>query len=83
VTAFIQSEDPDDRLCVFARTTFRSNVNSSGHNLFRDFLTPALTHALRLDRGVGYFAPGCLRLAGQGIPRARSRLLGLLFAFFG
>ena len=42
-------------------------LNTSDHDLFRDFFTPALVHAFRYDRGVGYFASGWLRLAGQGM----------------
>lgn len=36
-------------------------LNTSDHDLFRDFILPALTHAFRYDRGVGYFASGWLR----------------------
>jgi hypothetical protein len=42
-------------------------LNTSDHDLFRDFFTPVLAHAVRYDRGVGYFASGWLRLAGQGM----------------
>jgi hypothetical protein len=42
-------------------------LNTSDHDLLRDFFTPVLAHAVRYDRGVGYFASGWLRLAGQGI----------------
>jgi hypothetical protein len=42
-------------------------LNTSDHDLFRDFFVPALTHAFRYDRGVGYLrwvaAPG---RAGHG-----------------
>ncbi len=44
-------------------------LNTSDHDLFRDFFVPALTHAFRYDRGVGYFASGWLRLAAQGMVR--------------
>ena len=37
-------------------------LNTSDHDLFRDFFVPALTHAFRYDRGVGYFASGWLRI---------------------
>jgi hypothetical protein len=40
-------------------------LNTSDHDLFRDFFVPALTHAFRYDRGVGYFASGWLRLAAR------------------
>ena len=42
-------------------------LKPSDHDLFRDYFVPALTHALRYDRGVGYFASGWRRLAAQGI----------------
>ena len=44
-------------------------LNTSDHDLFRDFFVPARPHALRYDRGVGYFASGWLRLAAQGMVR--------------
>ena len=44
-------------------------LKPSDHDLFRDFFVPALTHAFRYDRGVGYFASGWLRLAAQGMVR--------------
>ena len=44
-------------------------LNTSDQDLFRDFFVPALTHAFRYDRGVGYFASGRLRLAAQGMVR--------------
>lgn len=44
-------------------------LNTSDHDLFGDFFVPALTHAFRYDRGVGYFASGWLRLAAQGMVR--------------
>ena len=33
-------------------------LNTSDHDLFRDFFVPALGHAVRDDCGVGYIAPG-------------------------
>ncbi|GIK75005.1 MAG: hypothetical protein BroJett021_39930 [Chloroflexota bacterium] len=33
-------------------------LNTSDHDLFRDFFVPALCHAFRYDRSVGYFASG-------------------------
>lgn len=44
-------------------------LKTLNHDLFRDFFVPALSHAFRDDRGVGYFASGWLRLAAQGIVR--------------
>ena len=38
-------------------------LKPSDHDLFRDFFVPALTHAFRHDRSVGYFASGWLRWA--------------------
>ncbi|MFZ1771561.1 MAG: DEAD/DEAH box helicase family protein, partial [Caldilinea sp.] len=42
-------------------------LNTSDQDLFRDFFVPALAHAFRYDRGVGYFASGWLRLVAQGM----------------
>ncbi|HQY90258.1 MAG: hypothetical protein WAU00_20310 [Caldilinea sp.] len=42
-------------------------LNTSEHDLIRDFFVPALTHAFRYDRSVGCFASGWLRLAAQGM----------------
>ena len=42
-------------------------LNTSDHDLFQVFFAPALRHAFRYDRGVGYFASGWLRLAAQGM----------------
>ena len=42
-------------------------LNTSDHDLIQDFFVPALVHAFRYDRGVGYFASGWLRLASQGM----------------
>ena len=47
-------------------------LKPSDQDLFRDFFVPALTHAFRYDRGVGYFASGWLRLAAQGMVFRRS-----------
>jgi hypothetical protein len=49
--------------------TFPLLLNTSDHDLLRDFFVPALTQAYRYDRGVGYFSSGWLRLAGQGMRR--------------
>ena len=42
-------------------------LNTSDHDLIREFFVPALTQAFRYDRGVGYFSSGWLRLAAQGM----------------
>jgi hypothetical protein len=42
-------------------------LNTSDHDLIADFFAPALNHAFRYDRGVGYFSSGWLRLAAQGM----------------
>jgi hypothetical protein len=42
-------------------------LNTFDHDLFQAFFVPALTHAFRYDRGVGYFASGWLRPASQGM----------------
>ena len=42
-------------------------LNTSDHDLIQDFFVPALAHAYRYDRGVGYFSSGWLRLASQGM----------------
>jgi hypothetical protein len=38
-------------------------LKPSDQDLFRDFFVPALTHAFRCDRSVGYIASGWLRRA--------------------
>ena len=38
-------------------------LNTSDHDLIRDFFAPALAQAVRYDRGVGYFSSGWLHLA--------------------
>ena len=48
-------------------------LKPSDQDLFRDLFVPARTHALRYDRGVGYFVSGWLRLAAQGM--AKQQLL--------
>jgi hypothetical protein len=50
-------------------------LNTSDHDLIADFFAPALGHAWRYDRGVGYFSWGWLRLAAAG--RARHGNVGL------
>jgi hypothetical protein len=49
--------------------TFPLLLNTSDHDLLRDFFVPALAQAYRYDRGVGYFSSGWLRLAGQAMAR--------------
>ena len=38
-------------------------LKPSDHDRFLDFFVPALSYAVRYDRGVGYFASGWLCLA--------------------
>lgn len=45
--------------------TFPPLLNTSDHNLIRDFFVPALAQAYRYDRGVGHFSAGWL-LLGHG-----------------
>ena len=42
-------------------------LDTSSHDLIRDFFEPALGHAIRYDRGVGYFSSGWLRVAAAGM----------------
>ncbi len=44
-----------------------ATLDTSRHNLVRDFFTPLLRHARRYDRGVGYFSSGWLRLNAAGM----------------
>lgn len=46
-------------------------LTTSDHDLIADFFAPALTHAWRYDRGVGYFSSGWLRLAARGMVAGR------------
>jgi hypothetical protein len=50
------------------------HLNPSDQELLRDFFVPALTHAFRYDRGVGYFA----RRAGCGWRRRAGLCSGQL-----
>ena len=42
-------------------------LDTSDHDLIRDFCAPCLAQAFRYDRGVGCFPSGWLRLASQGM----------------
>jgi superfamily II DNA or RNA helicase len=42
-------------------------LNTSANNLIADFFEPALTAAVRYDRGVGFFSASWLRLAAAGM----------------
>lgn len=44
-----------------------SVLDTSTHDIIQDFFVPALTHAVRYDRGVGFFSSGWLRIAAQGM----------------
>lgn len=42
-------------------------LDTSSHDLTRDFFTPLLSNALRYDRGVGFFSSGWLRINASGM----------------
>jgi len=42
-------------------------LDTSTNDLIREFFTPVLTHALKYDRGVGYFSSGWLRINSVGM----------------
>lgn len=46
---------------------FPSVINTSDADIIQDFFVPALSHAVRYDRGVGFFSAAWLRLAAEGL----------------
>ena len=44
-----------------------SILDTSASDLIADFFVPTLSHAVRYDRGVGYFSSGWLRIAAIGL----------------
>jgi hypothetical protein len=42
-------------------------LDTSSADLIEDFFIPALAHAARYDRGVGFFSSGWLRIAARGM----------------
>lgn len=42
-------------------------LDTSRHDLIRDFFEPALSRSVHYDRGVGYFTSGWLRVAAKGM----------------
>lgn len=42
-------------------------MDTSTHDLIRDFFVPMLSNSIRYDRGVGYFSSGWLRMSGHGM----------------
>lgn len=43
------------------------SLNTSSHDLIRDFFVPLLKASVRYDRGVGYFSSGWLRITAEGM----------------
>ena len=52
---------------TLASFQFPSTLDSSSADLIADFFIPALSTAVRYDRGVGYFSSGWLRITAQGM----------------
>ena len=52
---------------TLASFQFPSTLDSSSADLIADFFIPALSAAVRYDRGVGYFSSGWLRITAQGM----------------
>jgi hypothetical protein len=44
-----------------------ATLETSSHNLVKDFFTPVLTCAQRYDRGVGFFSSAWLRINAHGM----------------
>ena len=44
-----------------------SILDTSSADIIGDFFVPLLSHAVRYDRGVGFFSSGWLRVAAQGM----------------
>ena len=42
-------------------------MDTSTHDLTRDFFVPMLSNSVRYDRGVGYFSSGWLRMNSRGM----------------
>lgn len=42
-------------------------INTSQHDFSSEFFLPLLSHAVRYDRGVGFFSSGWLRINAQGL----------------
>ncbi|MBX3016174.1 MAG: hypothetical protein KF832_31925, partial [Caldilineaceae bacterium] len=52
---------------TLASLQFSSTLDSSSADLIADFFVPALTSAVRYDRGVGFFSSGWLRITARGM----------------
>ena len=52
---------------VFRSLDIPTILDTSTHDLTRDFFAPLLSNATRYDRGVGFFSSGWLRINAQGM----------------
>lgn len=63
------SESSNDEYTRLRDHTWLSSMDTSDHDLVRDFFEPALNRAIRYDRAVGYFSSGWLRANAKGMLR--------------
>lgn len=50
-----------------SKLKFPAVIDTSNHDIIRDFFVPALQNSVRYDRGVGFFSAGWLRIAAKGM----------------
>jgi hypothetical protein len=51
----------------FKNLAFPQTLDTSTHDLSQNFFIPALAHAVRYDRGVGFFSSGWLKINAAGM----------------
>jgi hypothetical protein len=54
-------------MLAFRALNIPAVLDTSTHDLTRDFFAPLLSNAVRYDRGVGFFSSGWLRINAQGM----------------
>ncbi|WP_129677562.1 hypothetical protein [Candidatus Chloroploca sp. Khr17] len=54
-------------MLAFRGLNLSATLETSRHNITRDFFQPLLSTALQYDRGVGYFSSGWLRINAEGM----------------
>jgi hypothetical protein len=51
----------------FIELPLPKTLDTSTADIIQDFFVPVLAHAIRYDRGVGFFSAAWLRLASEGM----------------
>lgn len=51
----------------FSQLLLPTTLDTSTADIIEDFFVPVLAHAVRYDRGVGFFSSGWLRIAARGM----------------